>query len=160
MFLFNSLHRMRMRIVFAFIVMTMVFLTLACSTEVADTGFVLEGKWESPYDSYTITKTTIDYLMDNSAWGFPDTILKGSIEKAVNFSGNAGALIIKVTESSDFTPGKYAGVYYRDGTKKSIKMATAFNADYSPLEKDTLSEAESLFTVDSALIEMWGSYTK
>jgi hypothetical protein len=131
-----------------------------------NTGFILEGVWKSFYDSYTITKTTVDYLMDNSEWGGTDTILKGTIEKSIAFTDNAGTLIIKVTESIDewnpFTINKYAGVYYKEGAKNSIKMATALKADYSPLETDTLAEAEILFTVDNANtnVGMWGSYTK
>jgi hypothetical protein len=140
----------------------MALLFSGCQTD-DEEGFVLEGVWKAQYDSYTITKTAVSYLMDNSEWGFPDSILNGSIEKSVKFSDNAGVLIIKVTASTTGnTVGKYTGVYYRDGTKSFIKMGNATDASYAPVEKGTLAEAQSTFTVDNVgnHISMWGDYSK
>ena len=141
--------------------LTTALLYTGCNIE-PEEGFVLEGEWKSPFDSYTVTSTSVDYFMDNSEWGSPNSVLKGSIKKTVSFSENAGVLIILVTEASDFTVGKYAGVYYKEGAKNSVKMATAFNTDYSPLEVDTLAIAQTLFTVNNAdtHVTLWGSYTK
>ena len=173
MFLFHSFHpkslrRTLMRSVSTLCILSCLFAVLlftGCNQEEEDdeAGFVLEGKWISSWgDSYTITKTSVDYFMDNSAYGFNDTVFKGNIAKAIVASNNAGLLIIEVTEASDFTVGKFACVCYKEGKKTSVKMSTAFNADYSPLEKDSLAEAQSAFTVNAmdTLIETWGDYTK
>jgi hypothetical protein len=146
----------------ALVLFCLALLFSGCPTE-EDKGFVLEGVWKSPYDSYTITKTTVSYLMDNSGWGGLDSVLNGSIEKSVKFSDNAGVLIIIVTESTTGnTAEKYTGVYYSDGTKSSIKMGNAMDINYDPVEKGTLAEAQSAFTVDNVgnHISMWGDYTK
>ena len=164
-----SLFRFFVRNIFALAVLfclSTAFLFTGCKTEPesGNNGFVLEGVWTSPYDSYVITKTTVDYIMDNSSWGSDDGIVKGSIEEAVRFSNNAGVLIIKVTESESMgnTVGYFTGVYYCDGTKTSIKIANAFNADYTPVETSTLAAAKSIFTVDNENnhVTMYGSYKK
>ncbi|MCL2762462.1 MAG: hypothetical protein FWD36_04550 [Treponema sp.] len=126
------------------------------------TGFIPVGEWFF-YDRYTITNDSIDYFMAGSEWEgiiYPDTILKGTIEKAVDFSKNSGVLIIKITEATYNTVGTYTGIYYSEYTNASIKLATAY-ADGS-VEADTLSLALSLFT-DGNMgnhVAMWGTYTK
>lgn len=145
------------------------FLLFGCSLddekENENTEFIPSGKWESPYDSYTINKNTIEYFMAGSEWEgtvFPDTILKGSIEKAVDFSNNSGVLIIKITEATSNTKNKYTGIYYSEYKTSSIKLSTAIGADYSPVEADSLSAALNIFTVDNVgtHVAMWGVYTK
>jgi len=174
MFLFKNLTWRRIeplvRKHISCVVLLMILLLIGCSQGENDTaGFVLEGKWVSPYDSYSITKTTVDYFSAGSEYGgetYPDTILKGNIEKHVTFTANAGVLIIKVTEASDYsyTVNKYTCVYYSEGTKNSIKLANPIGTapDYAPIDVDSLSAAESLFTVDNVgtHVSMWGTYTK
>jgi len=121
----------------------------------ADTGFIPAGEWTSLYDGYTITNTSVEYGE-----------LKGDIEKAVDFSANAGVLIIKITASSgDFTVGRYTGVYYSAYTPTSIKLANVWlegSDGWYPLEADSLSLAVSLFSVDNVgdHVSYWGVYTK
>jgi hypothetical protein len=162
-----SVHHYRARQQVPVILLSLftIFLFVSCNADTGgSSGFILEGKWVSPYDSYTITKTAVDYFMDNSSFVFPDAILKGAIKETVSFSDNAGVLIIQVTESKTIgnTVGYFTGVYYRDGTKTSVQMANAINADYRPVETVTLSEAQSAFTAGNmgAHVSYWGSYTK
>jgi hypothetical protein len=146
------------------IVPLIILLFTGCQVDDNDSDFVLEGIWKSPYDSYTITKTTVDYFMDNSSFDGDNGILKGSIEENIKFTANAGVLIIKVTESAAIgnTVGYFTGIYYSDGTNISIRMANAINADYSPAETSTLAAAKSTFTVDNVgnHVSMWGTYTR
>jgi len=130
-----------------------------------DTGFIPVGEWSSGFDSYTITNSNVDYFMEGSEWDgivYPDTVLKGSIEKAVDFSNDTGVLIIKVTEGTYNTAGKYTGIYYSEYKSSSIKLSTSINADYSAAEADTLTEASSLFSSSNigTYVSTWGSYTK
>jgi len=128
-----------------------------CKTdpEPEDTGFVPVGEWAAQWDSYTITDTGIEYGE-----------LKGDIEKAIDFSDNAGVLIIKITASSgDFTVGKYTGIYYSAYTSTTIKLANVWlegNEGWYPLEADSLSAAVSLFNVDNVggHVSYWGDYSK
>ena len=111
--------------------------------EIVNTGFIPVGEWTAKWDSYTITNTNVEYEE-----------LKGTIEKAIDFSNNAGVLIIKITASSgDFTVGKYTGIYYSAYTSTSIKLANVWLEDsdgnWYPLETDSLSAAVTLFNVDN-----------
>jgi len=120
-----------------------------------DTGFIPVGEWAAKWDSYTITNTSVEYGE-----------LKGTIEKAIDFSANAGVLIIKITASSgDFTVGKYTGIYYSAYTSTSIKLANVWlegGEGWYPLEAASLSAAISLFSVDNVgdHVSYWGVYTK
>jgi hypothetical protein len=124
------------------------------------TVFSPEGKWESSYDSYTITKTSVTY---EDGFG---NMFKGDIAKSVAFSDNAGVLIIKITDVAGtfypYTVNYYGGVYYKEGLKTSIKIANALNSNWSVVETTTLQQAQTLFTVDNVgnHVGMWGSYTK
>ena len=166
----GSLRRNFARRVFtliSFFCLLTVFLLIGCrmeDNEREDTGFIPIGLWESAYDSYKITSTSLDYLMDASEWGGDDDILKGTIVRAVDFSDTAGVLIIKVTETGGFignTVGKYTGVYYKDYTGSSIVLANAINlTDWSPVEASSESAALSLFTVDNSDLHVsWDGIT-
>ena len=115
----------------------------------------LVGEWTTDFDSYTITDTRLEYFMEGTEWEgtqFPDTVLKGDIVLAVDFSSTSGVLIIRITEATTGnTVGKYTGVYYRDYTGSSIRLATAIGPapDFSPMEADSLEAARTLFTVDN-----------
>jgi hypothetical protein len=160
MFLFNSLHP-RNRKVFALTVLlclSTALLFTGCNPdpESKDASFIPVGEWTAQWDGYIITSTSVEYGE-----------LKGAIEKAIDFSNDAGVLIIKITESSgDFTVGKYTGVYYSEYTAASIKLANVWledsNGDWYPLEVDSLSAATSLFSVDNVgnHVSYWGVYTK
>jgi len=151
-------------------IFVVVFLVMGCSfddNEHEDRGFIPVGEWITSFDSYTITNDSINYLMAGSEWEgiiYPDTILNGSIEKAVDFSNDSGILIIKITEATFNTVDKYTGVYYSEYKSSSVKISTAIGPgpDYLPVEANNLSEALSLFTVDNASTHVltWGVYTK
>ena len=137
------------------------------SDEPENSGFIPVGEWATAFDSYTITETRLEYFMDNSDWGFPDSTLEGDIARAVDFSNTTGVIIIKITEATYNTAGKYTGVYYRDYSGSSVRLATGIGPapDYAPLEADSLSAALSLFTVDNIDIHVidWAGiapYTK
>jgi hypothetical protein len=136
-----------------------------CKQDV-DEVFNLEGVWTGFGDSYTITKTSVHYAMNESEWEgviYPGMLLKGDIEKTVKFTDNAGVLIIKVTEATTGnTVGNYTGVYYSEGTKSSVKIGNAMDENFAPVEEGTLPMAQSTFTVDNVgnHISMWGTYTK
>ena len=127
--------------------------------EIEDTGFIPAGIWDSGFDSYEITNNSLYYFMEGSEWEgvqWPPTILKGNIAEAVDFSANAGVLIIRVSEASSNTVGSYTGVYYRDFTGSSIRLATAIGPapDFLPIEVTSLSAALSLFTVDNSIVHI------
>ncbi|GBU27354.1 hypothetical protein R84B8_00884 [Treponema sp. R8-4-B8] len=157
----SSLRRNFARGVFALAVifcLTTALLFTGCNTDdnSVDTGFIPVGEWTAEWDGYTITDTRVEY-----------GDLKGDIEKAIDFSANAGVLIIKITASSgDFTVNKYTGVYYSEYTSTSIKLANVWLQDsndaWYPLETDSLSAAISLFSVDNVgdHVSYWGTYTK
>jgi len=171
-----SLFRFSARKTFALVVvfcLSTAVLVIGCDSDSSPTSgnsvkqesFIPVGEWASGYDSYTINKTRVDYLMDNSAWGFPNMVLKGNIEKPVTFTANAGVLIIKVIESSgEYSVNKYTCVYYSDCTENSIKLANPIGPapDYDPIEAESLSAAVALFTVDNVgdHVSAWGIYTK
>ena len=155
---------------FAVLLMMLLFAGCEEEPEIENTGFILEGEWIGNGDSYTITKTTVNYSTDDSEWEgvvYPGMELKGDIEKSVIFSdnANAGVLIIKITMATNGnTVDKYTGVYYMEGKKTSIKMANPIGPapTYTPLEADSLSAAASLFSVDNVgdHVSYWGVYTK
>jgi hypothetical protein len=133
-----------------------------CNTEPdpVDTGFIPAGEWTSLYDGYVITDAGVEF--DDGYGNF-----KGVIEKAIDFSNDAGVLIIKITVSSgDFTVGKYTGIYYSAYTITNIKLANVWlegsDGNWHPLAADSLSEAVSLFNVDNVgdHVLSWGVYTK
>jgi len=153
--------RFSARNVFALVVLfclSTALLVTGCKTDdggdPVDTGFIPTGEWTAEWDSYTITDTSVEYGE-----------LKGAIEKAVDFSTDAGVLIIKITASSgDFTVGKYTGVYYSAYTPTSINLANVWlevSDGWHPLEADSLSSAVSLFSVDNVgdHVSYWGVYT-
>ena len=124
-----------------------------------ESSFIPVGFWDSGFDRYNITAGFLDYFMEGMEWEgdvWPPTILKGNITQAVNFSGTAGVLIIRVSEASANTVGMYTGVYYRDYTGSSIRLASAIGPapNFLPVEAASLPAALSLFTVDNSSIHV------
>ena len=133
--------------------------------EWVDTARIPVGEWDSGFDRYTITDDLIDYFMEGSEWEgmiFPDTIIKGSIELAKDFSKDSGVLIIKVTESSFDIEEKYTAVYYRDFASSDIKLANPVDANYLPVAVNDYETALTTFTQGSVstYVSMWGSYSR
>jgi hypothetical protein len=125
-----------------------------------DTGFIPLGLWTTDFDRYNITDGFLDYFAEGWGEDWPPVILKGSIARAVDFSKNAGVLIIRVNEASSNTVGNYTAVYYRAYTGSSVRLANAIGPapDFSPIEAASLTAAESLFTAENSNVHVidWG----
>ncbi|MDR3020480.1 MAG: hypothetical protein LBU66_06205 [Treponema sp.] len=136
--------------------------------EVEDTGFIPVGEWsfgeEPMIEGYKITSSHVEYFSPDYGADFPPQNIKGSIQESVDFSSNAGVLIIKITsvENITLTPGNYTCVYYRDYTQSSVKLANPLDTSWNPVETDTFDAARKTFTVDnvSTHVSYWGTYTK
>jgi len=160
-----TLFRFFARNIFALVVLFCLsagLLFTGCNTEPENenSGFIPLGEWISEWDSYTIKENSVEF--DDGYGNF-----NGDIEKAVDFSNDAGVLIIKITVSSGgFTVGKYTGIYYSDYSSTGIKLANGWlqgsDGNWHQIEADSLSASESLFTVDNVgdHVSWWGVYTK
>ncbi|MCL2244245.1 MAG: hypothetical protein FWC03_07230 [Treponema sp.] len=147
-----------------FVILALVasFLFLGCPGDDnhEDTGFVPVGEWSDDFGgSYTITASALEF---DDGFGF--TEFKGTIAAAVDFSQDAGVLIIKINSSeTGITTNDYIGVYYKDYTSSHVFLANAIDVSFAIIEADTLNEAKQTFTVDNAdtHVTYWGSgYTK
>jgi len=185
MFLFNSLHQGNVvsrnrkvssslrshwaRSVFALAVMlclSTAFLFTSCNTdpETNNTGFIPVGEWADSFGGgYKITATSLEYYTAESEWEgvtYPGESIKGTIGEAIDFSKDAGVLLVKITESSTSgQTGKFFGVYYKDYTASHIFLANAIDESYALILKNTLAEAKNTFTVDNVgtHVTYWGS---
>jgi hypothetical protein len=159
-----------------------VFLSVSCqmdNIENENTKFIPVGEWSygtgENVGGYNITTTTVEYYAPEiyypadpayPEWGdytSPAENLKGNIISAIDFSHNAGVLIIQTTETDGMflTVGKYTCVYYKDYTSSYVLLANPYISGY--IEVDTISEAKNTFTVDNVgtHVAFWGSgYTK
>ena len=153
MFLSSSAYALYLRFLAVLFCLTLLFGSCSMGNdEMEDTGFIPMGLWTTSFDRYEINNGFLDYFAEGWGEDWPPGILKGNIARAVDFSSTAGVLIIRVTEASSNTVGRYTGVYYRDYAGASIRLATAIGPapDYSPVEAASLSAALSLFTVDNS----------
>ncbi|MCL2805010.1 MAG: hypothetical protein FWD26_03625 [Treponema sp.] len=148
-----------------------IVLLAGCENGGEDGDFVLEGVWIGTGDYYIITAGSVFHIMEGGEWDgfpFPDMVLIGDIKEIIEFSDNAGVLIIKITyaapDFTDYNVGKYTGIYYRDGSYSSIRMGNAYLLEdpYFPIEKDSIEDARLSFTAGNAQthIGVWGLYTK
>jgi len=161
-----SLFRFSARKTFALVVvfcLSTAVLVIGCDSDSSPTSgnsvkqesFIPVGEWADDWDGgYKITNSTLEF--DD---GFGSNF-KGSIKEAVDFSPDAGVLLVQITESS--TPGeggKYIGVYYKDYNETHIFLANAIDASYALILKDTLADAKSTFNVDNVgtHVTYWGT---
>ena len=119
-------------------------------TEKPDLGgniSALVGTWDSGSDSYTITTTTIVYDDgSNGEWGFS---YKGNICHVSNFNAVSGVVIIEYTEApTSGTSGNFIGIYYRDLTATTVKLANSYDPEGT--ETATLDTAKAKFTQGNA----------
>ena len=134
--------------------------------ETENTGFIPVGEWSDGFGTgYNITGISLDYYSPDFGPGYPAQNLTGSIEKAVDFSGDTGVLIIKIThvENMDHTDGKFTCVYYKEYTNSHVYLANPAGPSYEIVETDSVSQALSLFTSGNmdTHVTFWGSgYTK
>ncbi|MDR1787556.1 MAG: hypothetical protein LBR16_03810 [Treponema sp.] len=141
-----------------------------CQNAITDPGTVypdnylnlgLVGTWQDGYGgSYTIS-TGLDY--DS---GYGDSF-EGGIVSVVNFTSASGVLIVQLTSvtnttglyGTNYTVGKYAGVYYKELTSSHICLANAIDTSYALIQIDDLNTALSTFTAGNmgTHITYWGS---
>jgi hypothetical protein len=165
----SSFRRHWARSVFALAVMlclSMAFLFTGCNTDddPVNTGFVPVGEWADSFGGgYKITATSLEYYTAESEWEgetYPGESIKGTISEAIDFSQDAGVILVKITESSTSgQAGKFFGVYYKDYTASHILLANAIDETYALILKNTLAEAKNTFTVDSVdtHVTYWGT---
>ena len=114
--------------------------------------FSLIGTWDSGYDGYKITDTTMTYI-DTFGYGFT-----GTIRDIVEFTGTSGVILVEyTTPPTAYTPpGNFQGVYYKALRANSVKLGSAYNvADYTiPVEVTSLPLARKKFNL--ANIELYG----
>jgi hypothetical protein len=112
----------------------------------------LIGTWDSGYDGYEISSTAIIYRSTYDNAGFT-----GSIQYIYNFSETAGVIIVKYTAYDlgfGASVGQFQGVYFGDLTPTTVKLGSAYEADYSVVEVDTLAEAKEKFKPEN--ISLYG----
>jgi hypothetical protein len=129
-----------------------------------NTGFIPVGVWVDDYDSgYKITNSTLEYYTADTEWEgttYPGENIKGSIKEAIDFSQDAGVLLVQITTSStDRLIGKFIGVYYKEYTASHVLLANAIDELFAPIAKNTLTDAKNTFTVDNVAthVTFWGS---
>jgi hypothetical protein len=129
--------------------------------EKTNIGFIPKGEWADDFGSgYKITDSGLEYYTAYYSEDYPGETTKGSIKEAVDFSKNAGVLLIQITESTiDGINGKFIGVYYKDYTSSHVFLANAIDESYALIVKNTLTEAKKTFTVDNVEthVSMWGT---
>jgi hypothetical protein len=169
---FSSLRRHWARSVFALAVMlclSTAFLFTGCDEDqdpiTEDTAFIPVGEWADTYGGgYKITASSLEYYTAYYSEEYPGENIKGSIKEAVDFSKDAGVLLVQITESSTTgQAGKFFGVYYKDYTAAHVFLANAIDDSWQLIVKNTLAEAKSTFTVDNVGTHVgdWGSgYSK
>jgi hypothetical protein len=165
-----SLFRFFLRKPFALVVLFCLsagFLFTGCNTDpkIENSGFIPLGEWEDDYGSgYKITASSLEYHTAYYSEDYPGENIKGSIKETVDFSQDAGVLLVQITESgASGQAGKFFGVYYKDYTESHVFLANAINESYVLILKNTLAEAKNTFTVDNVdtYITFWGSgYSK
>jgi hypothetical protein len=162
MSLFRLFARKKFALAVVFCLST-AFLFTGCKTDddPEDTGFIPVGEWADDYGSgYNITASSFEYYTAYYSEEYPGENIKGSIKEAVDFSQDAGVLLIQITTSStEGHTGKFTGVYYRDYTVSHVFLANAVDGSYNLIVKNTLDEAKNTFTVDNVEthVTYWGS---
>jgi hypothetical protein len=161
-----SLFRFFARKTFALVVLFTVISFIGCQIdpEPENTGFIPAGEWTDSYGGgYTISASMLEYYTADMEWEgvtYPGENIKCSIKEAVDFSKDAGVLLVQITTSStDGQAGKFIGVYYKDYTVSHVFLANAIGESYALILIDTLTEAKKTFTVDNVdtHVTYWGS---
>ncbi|GHV03172.1 hypothetical protein FACS189485_05610 [Spirochaetia bacterium] len=129
-----------------------------------DSGFVddhklnsgLIGIWSYGSDAYTINADTLVYT---STYEGVTTGFTSSIEYIYNFSETAGVIIVEYTTKPTYydydaswnpinphePEGSFIGIYFRNLTAATVKLGSAYEADFSEVEVATLAEAKEKF---------------
>ncbi|MDR1250636.1 MAG: hypothetical protein LBK62_00560 [Treponema sp.] len=133
-----------------------------------DTPPSLFGTWlgvvlpENTPDTYGISAATLEYDDNSAAYHFE---YAGDIKKITAFTSSAGVIILQYTsvDPSQGTAGDFFGVYYRELSAGTVKMANAYdltNQEYP--SADSLEQAQTQFTVGNAgkYVSVWGAYKR
>jgi hypothetical protein len=165
----NSFHsgsfRRNARNVLA-LVLFVSFLFIGCNENAPEinTGFIPVGEWKDSFNGgYNITTSSLEYYTADMEWEgtmYSGENIQSSIKETVNFSKDAGVLIVQITSSStEGQNGKFIGVYYKEYTASHVFLANAIDESYALILKDTLAEAKNTFNVDNVgtHVTMWGS---
>jgi len=169
-----SLFRFFMRKIFALFIMclSMALLFISCKmdpgSEHENTSFIPAGEWKDSYGSgYNIIASSFEYYTADTEWEgitYPGENIKGDIKEAVDFSHNAGVILVQIITSTTLgQAGKFIGVYYKDYTNSHVFLANAIDTSYNLIVKNTLTDAKKTFTVDNVdtHVTFWGTgYTK
>jgi hypothetical protein len=163
-----SLIRFFARKTFALVVLFTVVFFIGCQIdpdpEPENTGFIPAGEWTDSFGGgYTISESALEYFTADTEWEgvkYPGENIKGGIIEAVDFSKDAGVLLVQITTSStEGQAGKFIGVYYKDYAASHAFFANAIDESYALILLDTLAEAKKTFTVDNVdtHVTYWGS---
>jgi len=113
-----------------------------CDLNGTDNSDYPEGSWSSGSDSYEISATILNYDDgSNGQWGMS---YSGKIHHKSRFNDKAGVLIIEYTEPPAFAVGNFIGIYYRDLSKDTVKLANPYDPEGT--ETSTLADALQKFT--------------
>jgi hypothetical protein len=127
----------------------------------------LQGQWvgvvlpSNTPDTYTVTAAALEYD-DHTGDPFE---YSGAIAEIVSFSASAGVIIIQYTAvpPSQGNVGNFFGVYYRDLSSSSVRMANAWAASGGSYpQATTLQDAKNMFKEANvgAHVSVWGRYNK
>ena len=153
MFLSNSLRRHWTRSVFALFVLFYLpaaLLLVGCKQEPVVN---LNGTWS--YVNTSNPTYNYDVIINTSAKTIVYTgNYEGQIANSPDYTAANGVLIVKFTKYADWgsapsathdNVGKFGALYWTEQTVSSVKLADAYNADYSLAAFDTLAAAQSAF---------------
>jgi len=131
MFSFISTQRVKKCFFMSFVFVLLAFFLIGCDSNgdnATSGGSVpdgLVGKWAS-FDTYEISKTTINYFMPGSEWEgvvYPDTEFKGAIRSVSNFNNTSGVIIWQYIEGAPDPSKPFTATYYRNLTAISVQLA-------------------------------------
>jgi hypothetical protein len=137
-----------------------------CDPDGDDEG-ELSGTWISAAggDQFVIDKSanTFVYSAGNPSWGmdYSGTIVGAAATNKGLLSNTTGYLTLKITSSGAYaTPvGQYFRIFWKDLTVSTVNEAGAYKLGGSTGE-NSISDAETEFTVANGYFDMVGAYTK
>lgn len=100
------------------------------------------GTWQSPYDSYIITETTITYDDGGYGLGWSDNIKK--IQNDFIYHQNDS--------------GEIKASHFKNLSHFAVRLTTCYRVD--GVKCYTLEEAISEFTIENGYFEYYGEYEK
>jgi hypothetical protein len=128
----------------------------------------LFGTWlgvvlpENTPDTYVISAGTLVYDDNSAAYQFE---YAGDIKEIAAFTNGAGVIILQYTSvhPSQGTVGDFFGVYYRELSAGTVKMANAYDLNSKEYPSaDSLEHAQTQFTAGNAgnYVSVYGTYKR